>query len=91
MSPLFLIDIVDTIRLVFSMNDRIIIHYIMILLNYLMNGWIDRAILESDHFLASITSRFMLMVGLTRTFSGGPSPTEMKSKAKLNTRSCLEK
>ena len=36
MGPLFLIDIAGTIRLVFSLNDRIIIHHMMTLLYYLM-------------------------------------------------------
>ena len=31
------------------------------------------------------------MIDLTETFSGGPSPTEIKSGAKLNTKSYLEK
>ena len=54
MDPLFLIDIVGTIRLMFSLNDGIIIHHMMTLLSYLMNGWVDRAILGSDHSLARI-------------------------------------
>ena len=33
---LFLIDIASAIRLMFSLNDGIIIHHIMTLMNYLM-------------------------------------------------------
>ena len=55
MGPLFQIDIAGAIRLVFSLNDEIIIYHMMTLLNYLMNSWIDRAILEPDHSLAGIT------------------------------------
>ena len=36
MGPLFLIDIAGAIRLVFSLNDEIIIHHMMTLLYYLM-------------------------------------------------------
>ena len=36
MSPLFFIDIVGAIHLMFSLNDGIIIHHIMTLMNYLM-------------------------------------------------------
>ena len=38
MGPLFLIDIADAIHLMFSLNDRIIIHHMMTLMNYLMMG-----------------------------------------------------
>ena len=55
MDPLFQIDITGAIRLVFSFNDEIIIHHMMTLLYYLMNGWIDRAILGLDHSSARIT------------------------------------
>ena len=55
MGPLFLIDITGTIHLVFSLNDGIIIHHMMTLLYYLMNGWIDRAIFGTNHSLARIT------------------------------------
>ena len=49
-----MIDIAGAIHLVFSLNDEIIIHHMMTLLYYLMNGWIDRAILKSDHSLVRI-------------------------------------
>ena len=55
MGPLFLINIASTIRLVFSLNDEIIIHHVTTLLYYLMNGSIDRAILRPNHSLARIT------------------------------------
>ena len=55
MGPLFLIDIIDAIRLVFSLNDGIIIHHMITLLYYLMNGWIDRAIFGPNHSLTRIT------------------------------------
>ena len=54
MDLLFQIDIAGAICLVFFLNDGIIIHHMMTLLNYLMNGWVDRAILEPDYFLARI-------------------------------------
>ena len=43
--PLFLIDIACAILPVFSLNDEIIIYHMITLLYYLMNGWVDRAIL----------------------------------------------
>ena len=55
MSQFFLIDIAGTIRLVFSLNDEIIIHHMMTLLNYLMNDWVNGVILKLDHSLARIT------------------------------------
>ena len=55
MDPLFIIDITDAIRLVFILTDGIIIHHMMTLLNYLMMGWIDRAILGPNHSLVRIT------------------------------------
>ena len=36
MDPLFLIDIAGAIRLMFSLNDEIIIHHMMTLMNYLI-------------------------------------------------------
>ena len=36
MGPLFLIDSAGAIRLMFSLNDGIIIHHMMTLMNYLM-------------------------------------------------------
>ena len=55
MDPLFLIDIVGTIRLVFSLNDGIIIYHMITLLNYFMDGWVDRTILGPDHSSTKIT------------------------------------
>ena len=54
MGLLFLIDIIGTIHLVFSLNDGIIIHHddSVVLSD---DGWIDQAILGSNHSLVKIT------------------------------------
>ena len=64
MDPLFLINIIGAIHLVFSLNNGIIIHHMMTLLYYLMNGWVDRAIFGLDHSLARITEQ-VYVNGLT--------------------------
>ena len=55
----FQIDIIGAICLVFSLNDGIIIHHMMTLMNYLMMVGLtelsDDGIFESDHSLDRIT------------------------------------
>ena len=68
MGLLFLIDIAGAIRLVFSLNDGIIIHYMMTLLNYLMVVKLTEPSLSLIILWPESLSRFMLMVGPNQNF-----------------------
>ena len=62
MDPLFLIDIAGAIHLMFSLNDGIIIHHMMTLMNYLMMvGLIEPSSDLITHLIESL-NRFILMV-----------------------------
>ena len=62
MGPLFLIVIAGTICLMFSLNDEIIIHHMITLMNYLMMvGLTELSSSLIIHYVESL-SRFMLMV-----------------------------
>ena len=72
MGPLFLIDIASAIRLVFSLNDKIIIHHTMTLLNYLMVVRLIEPSLGLIIFWVESLSWFILMVGPNRDFQWRP-------------------
>ena len=85
MGSLFLIDIAGTIHLVFSLKDRIIIHHMVTLLNYLM---VVRLTEPSSNLIIlwlESLSRFMLMVGpdrkSTRLNSSHSGESRMPSSA----------
>ena len=72
MGLLFLIDIADAIRLVFSLNDGIIFHHMMILLYYLMMVGLTEPSSGLIIHLLKILSKFMLMVGSNQDFQWRP-------------------
>ena len=72
MGLLLQIDIAGTIRLVFSLNDGIIIHHMMTLLNYLMVVRLTEPFLGLIICWLESLSRFMLMVGPNRDFQWRP-------------------
>ena len=72
MGPLFQIDIAGTIHLVFSLNDEIIIHHMMTLLNYLMVIRLIEPFSDLIILWLESLSRFMLMVGPNRDFQWRP-------------------
>ena len=72
MGLLFMIDIAGAIHLVFILNDEIIIHHMMTLLNYLMMvGLIEPSSSLITYWLESL-NRFMLIIGSNRDFQWRP-------------------
>ena len=78
MGPLLQIDIAGAIRLVFYLNDWIIIYHMMTLLSYLMVVRLIELSLSLIILWLESLSRFMLIVGHNRDFQWRPITYENK-------------
>ena len=72
MDLLFFIDIAGAIRLIFTLNNGIIIHHMMTLLNYLMVVRLTEPSSGLIIFWLESLSRFILMVGPNWNFYWRP-------------------